>query len=78
MLENLIETLPAERVDLLRQELALLQRTADRFFLERRSEYSRLPAILREWGEPVTGSRKRGEPPALFEFVCSSNPVKLL
>jgi uncharacterized membrane protein len=34
MLENLIETLPAERIDLLRQELALLQRTADRFFLE--------------------------------------------
>lgn len=34
MLENLIETLSEERTVLLRQELALLQRTAERFFLE--------------------------------------------
>lgn len=34
MLENLIETLSEERTNLLRQELALLERTAERFFLE--------------------------------------------
>src|SRR5205085_10188383 len=34
MLENLIETLPEERTMLLRQELSILQRTAERFFLE--------------------------------------------
>jgi len=34
MLENLIETLSEERTALLRQELALLQRTTQRFFLE--------------------------------------------
>jgi uncharacterized membrane protein len=34
MLENLIQTLPAERVELLRQELKLLDRSAARFFTE--------------------------------------------
>jgi hypothetical protein len=34
MLENLLETLPAERAPLLRQELSLLQRSAERFFPE--------------------------------------------
>jgi uncharacterized membrane protein len=34
MLENLIQTLPQERVPLLRQELDLLQRSAERFFQE--------------------------------------------
>lgn len=34
MLENLIQTLPEERAVLLRQELALLHRSADRFFAE--------------------------------------------
>jgi uncharacterized membrane protein len=34
MLENLIETLPAERAPLLRQELDLLQRSTQRFFPE--------------------------------------------
>jgi uncharacterized membrane protein len=34
MLENLIQTLPEERVSLLRQELNVLHRTAERFFLE--------------------------------------------
>jgi uncharacterized membrane protein len=34
MLENLIQTLPEPRVALLRQELALLQRSAERFFAE--------------------------------------------
>jgi len=34
MLENLIETLPESRGDLLRQELALLHRSAERFFTE--------------------------------------------
>jgi uncharacterized membrane protein len=34
MLENLIEILPKERTDLLRQELRLLQRTAERYFHE--------------------------------------------
>jgi uncharacterized membrane protein len=34
MLENLIHTLPKERAPLLRQELKLLQRSAERFFLE--------------------------------------------
>jgi uncharacterized membrane protein len=34
MLENLIETLPEERAVLLRQELSLLQRTVEHYFLE--------------------------------------------
>jgi uncharacterized membrane protein len=34
MLENLIQTLPEERTMLLRQELKLLQRTAERYFTE--------------------------------------------
>jgi uncharacterized membrane protein len=34
MLENLIQTLPEERARLLRQELKLLQRSAERFFTE--------------------------------------------
>lgn len=34
MLENLIQTLPDERTELLRQELQLLQRSAQRFFTE--------------------------------------------
>jgi uncharacterized membrane protein len=34
MLENLIQTLPEERVPVLRQELALLRRSAERFFPE--------------------------------------------
>jgi uncharacterized membrane protein len=34
MLENLIQTLPAERTELLRQELKLLRRAAARFFTE--------------------------------------------
>jgi uncharacterized membrane protein len=34
MLENLIQTLPDERAGLLRQELQLLQRSAERFFTE--------------------------------------------
>jgi uncharacterized membrane protein len=34
MLENLIQTLPEERVPRLRQELSLLHRSAERFFLE--------------------------------------------
>lgn len=34
MLENLIETLPEERTVLLRRELAVLQRTTERFFVE--------------------------------------------
>jgi uncharacterized membrane protein len=34
MLENLIQTLPAERVGLLRQELELLQRATERFFAD--------------------------------------------
>ena len=34
MLENLVETLPEERTWLLRQELSVLQRTAERYFLE--------------------------------------------
>lgn len=34
MLENLIQTLPEERAELLRQELILLRRSAERFFLE--------------------------------------------
>jgi uncharacterized membrane protein len=34
MLENLIQTLPQERVPLLRQELKLLHRSAERFFTE--------------------------------------------
>ena len=34
MLENLIQTLPEERAGLLRQELKLLQRSAERFFTE--------------------------------------------
>jgi uncharacterized membrane protein len=34
MLENLIQTLPEERVQVLRQELALLRRSAERFFPE--------------------------------------------
>jgi hypothetical protein len=34
MLENLTETLPEERAVLLRRELVVLQRTAERFFLE--------------------------------------------
>jgi len=34
LLENLIETMPAERTVLLRQELSILQRTAERYFLE--------------------------------------------
>jgi uncharacterized membrane protein len=34
MLENLIETLPEQRASLLRQELSLLQRSAERFFPE--------------------------------------------
>ena len=34
MLENLIETLPEERSALLRRELVLLQKTAERFFVE--------------------------------------------
>ena len=34
MLENLIQTLPEERATSLRQELKLLQRSAERFFTE--------------------------------------------
>jgi len=34
MLENLIQTVPTERATLLRQELAVLQRSAERFFKE--------------------------------------------
>jgi uncharacterized membrane protein len=34
MLENLIQTLPEERTALLRQELVLLHRSAERFFTE--------------------------------------------
>lgn len=34
MLENLIQTLPASRTELLQQELALLKRSAERFFAE--------------------------------------------
>jgi hypothetical protein len=34
MLENLIQTLPEERTALLRQELTLLHRSAERFFTE--------------------------------------------
>ncbi len=34
MLEDLIQTLPRERVTPLRQELGLLHRSAERFFLE--------------------------------------------
>ena len=34
MLENLIQTLPDERASLLRQELSLLHRSAERFFPE--------------------------------------------
>lgn len=61
MLENLIETLPGERAVLLRRELVLLQRTAERFFVE--PEERALAAAgdtqgmggTREWG------RKRNE-----------------
>jgi hypothetical protein len=34
MLENLLQTLPEERCPRLRQELSLLQRSAERFFIE--------------------------------------------
>jgi uncharacterized membrane protein len=56
MLENLIQTLPPERAALLRQELKLLHRSAERFFME--PEDRALAAISDFQG---VGGKKRQE-----------------
>lgn len=57
MLEDLIETLPEERVRLLRQELSVLQRTAERHFLE--PEDRALAAASDSQGVGGTSERSR-------------------
>jgi uncharacterized membrane protein len=67
MLENLIQTLPEERTALLRQELTLLHRSAERFFTE---PEDRALADVSDFqgvgGKPMRGQAKRqvheGEP----------------
>jgi len=61
MLENLIQTLPASRADLLRAELKLLHRSADRIFLE--PEDRALAEVSDSQG--VGGKTGRGPPPEL-------------
>jgi uncharacterized membrane protein len=60
MLENLIETLPAERAEPLRQELKLLKKSAERFFQE--PEDRALADVGDSQG--VGGVRGRNHPPA--------------
>ena len=61
MLENLIQTLPATRADLLRAELKLLHRSADRLFLE--LEDRALAEVSDSQG--VGGKTGRGQTPDL-------------
>ena len=62
MLENLIETLPATRTAVLRHELGLLQRSAERFFPEPEDRamagIGDLQGVGSKWGQGPT----RGEP----------------
>ena len=65
MLENLIQTLPEQRAPLLRQELNLLHRSAERFFPNRRIGPWRTSAISRGWvvngrvASPADKSKRR-------------------
>lgn len=60
MLENLIGTLPAERTALLHQELSILQRTAERYFLE--PEDRALAAASDSQGVGGTSERSQKRP----------------
>jgi uncharacterized membrane protein len=64
MLENLIQTLPAERTAVLRSELSLLQRSAERFFAEPEdramAEISDFQGVGSKWGAD-SNRRKNGE-----------------
>ena len=62
MLENLLETLPAERTVLLRQELSILQRTTERYFLE--PEDRTLAAASDSQGMGGTSERREKHPAA--------------
>jgi uncharacterized membrane protein len=66
MLENLIQTLPPERVPLLRRELELLHRTAERFFTDPEdlalAEVSDTQGVGGKQG-PGQGSRQTGAAP---------------
>ena len=65
MLENLIETLPAERAEPLRQELKLLKKSAERLFQE--PEDRALADVGDSQG--VGGGRERNHPPAEIDRV---------
>jgi hypothetical protein len=58
MLENLIQTLPATRADLLREELRLLHRSAERLFVD--AEDRALAEVSDSQG--VGGKSGRGQP----------------
>ena len=61
MLENLIQTLPEERVLLLRQELSLLHRSAERFFPEPEDRALAEVSDFQGVGSKSGRSRKTGE-----------------
>jgi uncharacterized membrane protein len=67
MLENLIQTLPKERVALLRAELKLLHRSAERFFSEPEdralADVSDLQGVGGQHGHTPAGGDAKGEAP---------------
>ncbi|HZM88446.1 MAG TPA: DUF2254 domain-containing protein [Blastocatellia bacterium] len=69
MLENLIETLPEERTAVLRRELDLLQRTADRFFVEPEERALASAGDSQGMGGASEWGHKRREVPRRFAPV---------
>ena len=72
MLENLIETLPEERTALLRRELDLLQRTADRFFTEPEERALAAAGDSQGMGGASEWCHKRRELPGRFDAPGSA------
>jgi uncharacterized membrane protein len=73
MLENLVETLPEKRIELLRQQLTLLQRTADRFFLEPEERLMAAAGDSQGMGGTGDRARKRSEVPGRFNPLRSGS-----
>ncbi len=67
LLENLIQTLPAERIDVLRQELKLLQRSTERFFPEPEdralADVSDFQGVGGRYGQSQRQTDRGGVPP---------------
>jgi uncharacterized membrane protein len=74
MLENLIQTLPHERAPLLRQELSLLHRSAERFFLEPEDRALADISDFQGVGSKCGRSPKPGEGPKCGECPEARSP----